>query len=378
MDTILFRGSKTNDHSKPGAIKEYSFLSTSKKFSVAHGFSGAGGELLVIYHSGRNSHPITAISYFHTEEEVLFPPGIELKVLEETIWDKRSIKFAVEVTYGDDNANSKVLEILKTAFNSAKQNMKRTLTSPILSLGIIKSKQLALLFDKWNSFKGFPNPHENLELLVSMSEKRYLLQTIPLNWNCSASFYNASDGCDCNCGAWDPDCYNNATEVFGCYGKCVQPGVCQIGFVPSSWDCDISYYNSSDGCDCNCGAPDPDCDVDDSLPIGCGIDQGCVAGLCVDTPQEVPIEWVCPRTFYNASDDCDCNCGAIDPDCQNVTLAVENCPCPQMSCNLGFCAGECNGYVIKVESNVTSFKPNWFVLIIIFIIRFINREAVSQ
>jgi hypothetical protein len=29
---------------------------------------------------------------------------------------------------------------------------------------------------------------------------------VPLHWHCSPMFYAAEDGCDCDCGAPDPDC----------------------------------------------------------------------------------------------------------------------------------------------------------------------------
>lgn len=28
----------------------------------------------------------------------------------------------------------------------------------------------------------------------------------PISWTCPPVYYNSNDGCDCNCGAWDPDC----------------------------------------------------------------------------------------------------------------------------------------------------------------------------
>ena len=38
--------------------------------------------------------------------------------------------------------------------------------------------------------------------------------TIPVGWSCSASYYNAKDGCDCQCGAWDPDCDTPGSNLF--------------------------------------------------------------------------------------------------------------------------------------------------------------------
>uniref|UniRef100_A0A7S4PC76 LNR domain-containing protein n=1 Tax=Paramoeba aestuarina TaxID=180227 RepID=A0A7S4PC76_9EUKA len=84
----------------------------------------------------------------------------------------------------------------------------------------------------------------------------------PSSWTCSDSYYNTRDGCDCDCGAEDPDCYDPTESLFGCSstGVCVE-GVCSSSHsIPSSWSCPDSFYASRDGCDCECGAWDPDCD----------------------------------------------------------------------------------------------------------------------
>ena len=46
-------------------------------------------------------------------------------------------------------------------------------------------------------------------------------------------------------------------EACGDQDFCNSLGVC----VPNTWFCGPMYYNGGpdDGCDCNCGAPDPDC-----------------------------------------------------------------------------------------------------------------------
>lgn len=43
----------------------------------------------------------------------------------------------------------------------------------------------------------------------------------------------------------------------GAQAFCNSLGAC----VPNAWVCGPMYYNggADDGCDCNCGAPDPDC-----------------------------------------------------------------------------------------------------------------------
>jgi hypothetical protein len=36
---------------------------------------------------------------------------------------------------------------------------------------------------------------------------------VPTSWTCSAGFYGAGDGCDCGCGAMDPDCSSGAASA---------------------------------------------------------------------------------------------------------------------------------------------------------------------
>jgi hypothetical protein len=45
------------------------------------------------------------------------------------------------------------------------------------------------------------------------------------------------------------DCANGSDE---------DPLLCTSN-VPPEWTCDASYYDALDGCDCGCGAVDPDC-----------------------------------------------------------------------------------------------------------------------
>ena len=42
---------------------------------------------------------------------------------------------------------------------------------------------------------------------------------VPSAWTCHALFYGSKDGCDCECGAWDPDCDADAVsaqQIFNC------------------------------------------------------------------------------------------------------------------------------------------------------------------
>jgi len=172
--------------------------------------------------------------------------------------------------------------------------------------------------------------------------------SIPLNWTCLSEYYNTSDGCDCGCGAYDPDC-DSDSYIFNCYnGKnatCDKDGICHYQYaVPDNWECEPDSYNSSDACDCNCGIYDPDCNNASLDIFNCPSGEICLPnGNCSNNV--VPSAWVCKREYYNAKDGCDCNCGAPDPDCEDSNSVLLNCPCSGMYCNYyGFCSGPCSGY----------------------------------
>jgi len=148
--------------------------------------------------------------------------------------------------------------------------------------------------------------------------------------------------------------------------------------IPSNWTCAPEQYGSGDGCQCSCGAFDPDCDDMSAVPTDCpNYDDVCVlaaleapmcmlrhevlserkaiqiaSGVPVHHPQffftndtdsddgpwgnyssaftrsNVPSTWNCNVLFYGSKDGCDCKCGAWDPDCdENAgrTQQVFNC-----------------------------------------------------
>ena len=232
---------------------------------------------------------------------------------------------------------------------------------------------------------------ENLFKFYTPTEFRYFLnemrkltgsdifdteETVPYEWTCDHSYYGTGDGCDCECGAWDPDCEDASLQTYNCPSPsdvCAKAGggTCQAsssgGYydfgsdygdyaasnVPSGWTCEASFYGAGDGCDCACGAWDPDCDDASSSVYGCGGDPD--TDMCVNTnggtcqassssgsgsgstpqyssppsspsPPSVPSGWTCNPAFYDASDGCDCACGAWDPDCDGAYGgALYNC-----------------------------------------------------
>ncbi len=163
---------------------------------------------------------------------------------------------------------------------------------------------------------------------------------------CNGTHFGTGDGCDCGCGGHDPDCGSAGCDLPGCMpndgcDRCtdavsLRPSGCN---VPSGWTCDAKHFGTGDGCDCGCGAHDPDCGSgNDCTGAGCTAD-GCDvcndgAGGYVQCPG-----WTCTtNASVGAFGDavCDCGCGVIDPFCRDTgrvsctgagceTAACQNC-----------------------------------------------------
>ncbi|MFO0548362.1 MAG: hypothetical protein U0271_08250 [Polyangiaceae bacterium] len=116
-------------------------------------------------------------------------------------------------------------------------------------------------------------------------------------------------------------------QTMTCRPYCDQDHACGLGTFctstslgycfppPAAWTCDQALFHDGASCDCECGAPDPDCD-DLALPVvGCTAPDTCNAGNCV------PAAWTCPGNYYGTSDGCDCGCGLVDPDCADATVS---------------------------------------------------------
>ena len=147
--------------------------------------------------------------------------------------------------------------------------------------------------------------------------------------------------------------------------------------IPLEWTCKPEQYGSGDGCQCNCGTFDPDCNPFEAVSINCPNDDDiCIpgplnqpvcalrhkilsdrkliqiqSGVAVHHPQfffsndtdidgapwgnysntyirnDVPSTWTCNPLFYGSKDGCDCECGAWDPDCDTTKYSqkVFNC-----------------------------------------------------
>lgn len=153
---------------------------------------------------------------------------------------------------------------------------------------------------------------------------------IPSGWTCPEAFYDSRDGCHCGCGVGDPDCAVLGQSVRGCGSAeiCTSAGSCLL-ILPSTWTCSIESYHSGDACDCNCGAYDPDCNDPNLAVNGCpGFGVCNSQGTCEVGAGEAGSgpRWLCAASEYNDGTTCNCRCGIYDPDCANASNAVLRCP----------------------------------------------------
>jgi hypothetical protein len=160
---------------------------------------------------------------------------------------------------------------------------------------------------------------------------------VPASWFCLDTWFDATDGCDCECGAYDPDCDDDEQRIFRCgpthdvgEGRaCLPTGICEL---PEEWSCDDAAYADGATCDCACGGLDYDCRIPEPLlPVeNCVGDQSCDdQGECSD----VPVGWTCADANYDDGLFCDCECGIYDPDCA-TSLIVTGCDFAGQVCGL--------------------------------------------
>ena len=133
----------------------------------------------------------------------------------------------------------------------------------------------------------------------------------PSAWKCPASRWADSKQCDCLCGEWDPDCWDQTLPTGGCKGDdlCTFPGVCSDRNRTVT-DRKLLHH------------------LEDGEDVW---DQGYVpkfAHYPQDVAHAVPAEWACPLEYYASNDGCDGpelaqwvpgfqGCGPVaDPDCK--------------------------------------------------------------
>jgi hypothetical protein len=116
----------------------------------------------------------------------------------------------------------------------------------------------------------------------------------PPAWVCEPEYWGQDGFCDCGCGAFDPDCESDTTEVYnGCNCEASSCGhyadsvfLCDHNLDPTNnaqcddvWTCPDDYWLDS-LCDCGCGVVDADCES-----AGAAACEWCGTGSCgADNP----------------------------------------------------------------------------------------------
>lgn len=184
------------------------------------------------------------------------------------------------------------------------------------------------------------------------------------NWKCDPQRFGSGDGCDCGCGAADPDCAGDGCSEYGCRAgacqRCTDTGYSDdrlVGCGSAQWTCDLVHYGTGDGCDCGCGIADPDC----------GSGNGCTSAGCQndkcdychtgsgETDYQICNGWTCGGPDDDAwkLDQCDCGCGKPDPRCRaNDRLGCTASACQTATCqycNTGGTRHECDGPTWSTE-----------------------------
>ena len=130
-------------------------------------------------------------------------------------------------------------------------------------------------------------------------------QCVPSSWACDGVLYGDQQGCDCGCGAPDPDCAvtdpDSPPAVFGCPAQertCGDDGICAISFCHSNSECGNAwctggYLESEMQIGGFCADP-----IADGQPPGvaCTIDEECASLLCAGSQcrQHCQVDLDCP------------------------------------------------------------------------------------
>lgn len=109
---------------------------------------------------------------------------------------------------------------------------------------------------------------------------------VPSSWISDGYCDGAANNLDCDWDGGDCCAATCVDSVYLCGSAglaCLDPDVPTTPAVPTEWSCSASWYGVHDGCDCECGAYDPDCgDPSPALyrcppeAAGCSLEATCV------------------------------------------------------------------------------------------------------
>jgi len=118
---------------------------------------------------------------------------------------------------------------------------------------------------------------------VSYNGKGGMWDVSVANGGCDACLKGCNLHNDSICINSDSQCYAWVQE----YADLVS-GCATIAGIPEDWICKVSSYDGDDGCQCFCGAWDPDCDKDpmEQPTTDCNEGATCIPpGVCHDTQE---------------------------------------------------------------------------------------------
>jgi len=152
---------------------------------------------------------------------------------------------------------------------------------------------------------------------------------VPAEWTCNSGFYAANDGCDCGCGAIDPDCADETSaSCLYCNGSgsCTGGAGCDIinpdnnSICSITSECGNNIIEDGEVCDGTSLNAQTCSDLGyTGGTLACTV--ACIFDTSACTGTAVPAEWTCDPSYYNDTT-CDCGCGVLDIDCSDSTSDV--------------------------------------------------------
>jgi hypothetical protein len=200
-------------------------------------------------------------------------------------------------------------------------------------VGYDATDETLYLYKNWDpvlTLKGFDEATNHRTINITPGGE----PTVPAEWICSDAAYEALDGCDCQCGAYDTDCDNELVAI-GCEEgqSCSADGVC-VG-------CDDECAPpAGDRCDGNgavvsCSDTDADGCLELGAPAECDAGSVCQDGDCIECTCDEPDARECTDDSHYRI------CTELMPGCSRWSLGIS---CPEDgTCDAGNCQSGAGG-----------------------------------